>query len=94
MSNIGSLIQYSPIDNADEKRNLFDIFYFSIEAFSDKQSILDEMLSKPPKWLEKVGSRSDQEDYLKSQVWINIFKRYDFSFKDEVQGFYHELKED
>ena len=94
MSNIGSLIQYSPIDNADEKRNLFDIFYFSIEAFSDKQNILDEMLSKPPKWLEKVGSRSDQEDYLKSQVWINIFKRYDFSFKDEVQGFYHELKED
>ena len=87
-------MQYTPIDNAGEKKNLFDIFDFSIEAFSDNQIILNKMLNNPPKWLEKVGSRSNQEDYLKSQVWINIFERYDFAFKDRFQGFYYELRED
>ncbi|MHB1377165.1 MAG: hypothetical protein ACYCXB_07055 [Candidatus Humimicrobiaceae bacterium] len=94
MSNFGSFMQYSPIDNVAEKKSLFDIFYFSIETFSDNQIILDKMLNNPPKWLEKVGSRSNQEDYLKSQTLINIFERYDFSFKDKFQGFYYELRED
>jgi len=93
ISNLGSLMQYSSVNNPGEDKDIFDIFYFSIEAFSENQAILNEMLDNPPKWLVKVGSRNNQEDYLKSKVWIRIFERFDISFSDEFKGFYYELIE-
>jgi hypothetical protein len=83
----GELIQYSPLNEGEDKNLLKDFFYMNVQAFSEVEKLLESFINKPPVWLLAVGDEQAQQNHLKERVLINIFERFKFIRTDNFEGY-------
>lgn len=83
---IGNFTQFSPINNSDEKKLIFDIFIIDIESFSENNDLLNEFLVKNADILIKKRSIEAQKNYLKEKVLISIFEKFEYK-ADNFKGY-------
>lgn len=84
---LGTLIQYTPAVENNCKNCIKDIFYIDIRSFSEDIKLLEAFISKPPEWLIKIGSKIEQENYLKEHVLVKIFESFEFKINDNFKGY-------
>lgn len=84
--NLGALTQYSPLDKTDDISLKEDIFKMNVQEFLEDSVLMESFLNKPPEWLAKLGTRMDQENYLKERVLIHIFERFEFTVSPDFKG--------
>jgi len=84
---LGYLIQYSPISTDEYPEFINDMFYMSIEAFSDNKKLLDDMIEESPNWLKEIGDKEQQKNYLLSKVWIRIFEKFELKLSPDFEGY-------
>jgi len=92
-SKLGKLIQYSPLNEGEGKDLKKDIFYMNIQSFSENIELMNEFISKPPKWLKNRGNKDNQKKYLQELVLIKIFKRFKYNKHKDFEGYLLKLKE-
>jgi len=85
---LGSLVQYSPL-NEDEDNNLIrDVFYINVQSFSEDDNLLDNFVKQnPPQWLTDIGTEEEQKEHLKERVLIHVFERFGFVKQENFKGF-------
>ncbi len=91
-SKIGRLIQLSPL-NKDEKGKADYIFYINIQAFSENTELLEKFIQKPPQWLQGIGNKQKQSEYLQQRVRIQIFEKLEYNKPDDFKGYKLFIKE-
>jgi len=80
-SRLGTLVQYSPLNDGEDKVLLEDIFYMDIRSFSEDEELMKEFIErKTPQWLKEVGDKEEQKEYLRERVLINVFERFKLEF--------------
>ncbi len=87
LKNSVELVQYSPLNKVDDKKLKEVIFYMFIDAFSDNERLLNDLLDKPPEWLKKMGSVEEQKKYLLKKVSIKIYERFELLKKSAFRGY-------
>lgn len=92
-SALGTLIQYTPAVENNCKNCIKDIFYIDIRSFSEDLKLLESFISKPSEWLIKIGSKIEQENYLKEHVLVKIFESFEFKVHNNFKGYILEFKE-
>ncbi len=66
---------------------MLDFFYFKIDTYSEDPDLLEEMLQKPPHWLQEIGNRNEQKNFLLKQVRIRIVERLEVVFDENFEGY-------
>jgi len=89
-NSLGNILQYFPIKDA-KKEEIIDIFYFTIEAYSENDEILKAILDKEPDWLKQYGDKEGQKGFLLKQVRIMIFESFDIEFDEKFEGYSYYL---
>jgi hypothetical protein len=92
-SKLGTLTQYSPLNEGENEELRKDMFYINIQAYSEKPELVKQIIQKPPEWLKKVGDEETQKDYLREKVLIHIFERFEYTTNEEFEGYKLELKD-
>lgn len=92
-SKIGLLIQLPPRNENENKKNVEDIFYMDIQAFSENDKLMEEFIKKPPEWLQKIGDKQKQREHLQERVLIQIFERFEYNKPGDFEGYKLLLKE-
>lgn len=93
-SNLGTLVQYSPLNNGEDEELLKDIFYINVQSFSEDEELMQKFTKEnPPKWLLKLGNKKEREEYLKERVLIHIFERFEYKKPEDFEGYLLKLKE-
>lgn len=90
-SKLGKLIQYSPLNDGESSELKKEIFYMNIQAFSENEKLLNELLGNPPEWLKKIGDGNKQKEYLQEKVSIQIFERFMFEKHKDFEGYLSKL---
>ena len=90
-SNFGTLNQYQPNYQEEGVKDLFgenkEIF-IKIEEYKNNESMLKEMINKPPAWLSEKGNNKDaQIEYLLKNVSIKIAIKSELSFSKNFEGY-------
>lgn len=93
-SRIGKLVQLSPISEGEDEASVEDIFYVSVQAFSESEQLMEEFINKPPEWLSKVGDEQEQRNHLQERVRIRIVERFEYIKPDDFEGYKLLLNED
>lgn len=66
----------------------------AIDAYSHDSKLLSSILSKPPAWLKKKGSKQEQERFLKTMVRMYLYHTYKYSPYHEAEVYYFPIKDD
>jgi hypothetical protein len=85
-NHLGKIQQRWPFKDV-EKEEMTDIFYFTLDAYSENQEMLDELIAKEPPWLKEKGDEAVQKAFLLKQVRIKIFESFTVEFDDEFEGY-------
>jgi hypothetical protein len=80
---LGKLVQYSPLDSADQAASQKDIFFMKVKPLSEHPELVRGYLEKAPKWLTEVGDAENQKKYLLKRVVIHVNERFEL-VKDEA----------
>jgi len=91
---IGTLVQYSPLDEGENKQLQEDHFLIDVQSFDIKSNneLINKFLFKDtPDWLKDVGTPKEQEDYLKERVLIHIFEKFEFKPNESIIGYCVEI---
>jgi len=86
-SDLGRIIQYSPLNDEDNSDYVKDLFYINIRAFSDYTQLIDEFLNESIDWLEEKGGEIEQRKFLEQKVWIQIYERFKYENVEDIEGF-------
>jgi hypothetical protein len=86
-NHLGKIIQYIPRKDAKEKY-LHDIFYMTIESYSENPELLAAILDEQPQWLKEMGDQKVQKSFLLKQVKIRIMESFTIEFDKD---FYNTL---
>ncbi|HNR44133.1 MAG TPA: hypothetical protein PKH80_03115 [Methanofastidiosum sp.] len=92
-SKLGRLIQYSPLNEKEEK-SLKDIFYINIKDLSEDPEILENYILNPSKQLKEIGNKEKQIEYLKTRVIVTILEKFSFEKDANFEGIILKLNED
>ncbi len=84
---LGTLIQYSPLNEGESEELKKGIFYINVQAFSENKELMDKSIQKAPEWLQKIGNEEKQRDRLQEMVLIHIFERFEYSKPKEFEGY-------
>lgn len=84
---IGQFVQYSPLNNEQEKSLQKGIFYINVQSFSENQDLMKKFIFNPPEWLKKVGDDTQKEEHLKTRVLIQIFERFEIKSIAQIKGY-------
>lgn len=84
---LGTLIQYSPLNEGESEELKNGIFYMNILVFSESQELMDKFIQKAPEWLQKIGNEEKQREYLQERVLIHIFERFEYNKPKEFEGY-------
>ncbi|TYB31562.1 MAG: hypothetical protein FXF47_02920 [Candidatus Mcinerneyibacterium aminivorans] len=89
-------IQYEPLNKNESIKKKINEFYVDIQAFSENEKLMKQLLKDKPDWLVKKGSERDQKEHLKQKVWIKIFERFDIKIidKNKTTVFFVEMERD
>jgi hypothetical protein len=90
----GSLIQYPPSLSANNEKSIIDNYLIEVEAFSENQNILEDILNNLPDWLLEEGDLSKQKDYLEKKVLIYISERLEFVKDESFEGYVIRINSD
>ena len=93
-SKIGKLIQLYPLSEEEKEESIEDIFYMDIQAFSENEVLLEELIKRMPEWLKKIGDGQKQREHLRERVRIQIFERFEYEKPKDFEGYKLFLKED
>jgi hypothetical protein len=74
------------------EREVDDLFYFDVQAFSENDKLLVEFMNAKLDWLSEIGDKKDQEDYLKKHVAITIYQRFALRLHRNFEGYKVTLK--
>ena len=85
-NHLGKLKQYMPFKGAAESE-IHDIFYFTVDAYSQNNEILDDIIKKAPAWLKEQGDENTQRAFLLKQVRIMIFESFTVELGDDFEGY-------
>lgn len=89
---MGEIIQYLPNRTDSEQEFVRENLLIKVDAFSDNEELLKELLDNPPDWLKKEGDRELQEKYLLTKVRILIQERIQYKpNKGESEIYYFEF---
>ncbi len=84
---LGTLTQYSPLQE-DENVNLKkDIFFIDVQSFSENDELMSQILESPPEWLQEMGNEEVQREYLMRKVEIQIFEKCLFKIATDFEGY-------
>lgn len=83
----GHIIQEFPINEGENERSIEDIFYINIQVLSENTELLEELIKKPPEWLQKIGDEQNQREYLQERVRIQILERFRFKKSPDFEGY-------
>lgn len=87
-AHLGYWEQFSPLNEGDDVSLLHDFLYINLQAFSEKQSLLEEYLKNPPVWLAELGSEEKQRAYLQEHILIHILERFQWTtLNDAFTGY-------
>ena len=84
-------IQYSPIRDSDNSKDLFDIFKFSILDLNIENEIRQKILDQNPDWLK---NETDKELYLKTKALIDFYQKFEIEICDKNTIAYIEITND
>jgi len=90
-ANFGGLVQYSPLFEGENPELVKDFFYVNVRAYSEEPELLENTLDNPPDWLTDKGNREDQKEYLKENVLVEIFERFELTLNEDFRAFKLEL---
>jgi hypothetical protein len=93
-SKVGRLVQLSPLNHGESKESVEDIFYIDIQAYSENDKLMEEIIKEPPEWLKKIGNEKKQREHLKERVRIQIFERFEFRKHENFEGYRLVFKKD
>ena len=92
-SKLGTLTQYSPLNEGEREGVKKDIFFMNIQAFSEDPELMDKFIQKPPEWLTNIGNEEKRKEHLRENVLINIFERFEYNKHEKFEGYLLRLKE-
>lgn len=84
--NLGTLVQYNPLDTNPENGSLEDVFFFKFITLSENADILNGYLDDPERWLKEKGNRDAQKSFLLESVWIRFLEKLDVTFDSKFKG--------
>lgn len=91
-NHLGTLKQYMPFKEEAESE-IHDIFYFTIDAYSQNNKILSEIITKAPAWLKEQGDEDAQRAFLLKQVRIMIFESFTLELDDKFVGYSYYIQD-
>ena len=86
-NNLGTLIQFSPIEEDEEEKCSKDIFFMDVQAFSENEELTKELIDKAPDWLKKIGTPDQQRKHLYEKALVRILERFEFRKHPEFKGY-------
>ena len=90
---IGQLVQFSPLNEGEKKEFLEDIFYMDIQAYSENEELMREIMKNPPEWLKEVGDEQKQRKYLQERVRIKVLEKFEYRKSKDFEGYILPLKD-
>ena len=86
---LGKLVQYSPVEETTQYHQIKKHIAFNIQAFAENDTLMNEYLHYSPSidWLTEKGDISQQENYLRSRVLIEIYERFSLELDPNFVGF-------
>lgn len=84
---IGKIVQLSPLKDGEDENSVEDVFYMDIQAFSENGELMGEFIKNPPEWLQKIGDKQKQKEYLQERVRIQIFERFEYKKSTDFEGY-------
>jgi len=93
ISKLGTLIQYSPLENEDNVNLIKDIFNINIISLSENKELIEEILTKQPDLFKDIEKREDKIKRLKESVIIEIYEKFEFKKHEQFSGFKIILKD-
>ena len=87
-TNVGNIVQLSPLGKNGNPERVDGIFYMDIRAFSHDEELMNEYIANPPQWLQE-GYKSDDErrEYLRGYVLVEIFERFQYEAGNDFEGY-------
>lgn len=90
---IQAFIQEKPFPKKEAGTyHLVGVFGASIRSFSDDTALLNETISKPPKWLEDIGDKDRQNEYLLERVQVDLKEKFKLQLKTGNVGYYFKVQ--
>ena len=90
---LGSLIQYMPSLEGDNKEFIEDRFYMEIRAYSEHTELLNNFIQNPPDWLDKKGNEKEQRECLKKLVLLKIYEVLEYKPNPNFEGYYFKISD-
>ena len=84
---MGKLVQYSPLNEGEDKKLMNGILYMNVQDFSDNHKLMDETIETAPEWLKKYGDKEKQKEHLREKVLIHIFERFEYRIPEDFEGY-------
>jgi hypothetical protein len=84
---MGKLIQKSPISPDEPTSLITEEFFIKIQAYTENDELINELVAKPPKWLKEKGDDINMRKYLDDKALIQIFERFNFNPDDNFEGY-------
>lgn len=84
---LGQLVQFSPLNEGEREDYVDNIFYISVQALSENESMIEKFIKNPPEWLNKVGDSSKMKNYLFERVIIQAYEKFEFRIADDFEGY-------
>ncbi len=79
LAKFGVLNQYSPIEKEENEKYKDDIFLIKVLDLNKDDDARNKIIADNPEWLQQYP---DKETYLRRQVLINVYERFEFSLSD------------
>lgn len=81
LGKFAELNQYSPIEKEEDTDYKDGIFLIKVSDLNKDDARRTKIITDNPSWLQEY---SDKESYLRRQVLVNIYERFDFTIKDQA----------
>lgn len=90
---LGKLVQYSPLNEGENKGLMEDIFYMNIQSFSENTGLMNSFIKEHSELLQKIGDEQKQREHLQEKALIQIFERVEYVKDSEFQGYLLNIEE-
>lgn len=84
---LGTLVQYSPLNNDDKEGDLKNHILIRVRGFSEHPQLLEKYLSSPTLWVSGPSNVEDRKRELLKSVLIEIRERFKYKQAENFKGF-------
>ena len=90
---IGQLVQFSPLNEGEKEESIVDIFYIDIQAYSENEGLMEEIMKNSPEWLKEAGNEQKQREYLQERVRVQVLEKFEYRKSKDFEGYILPLKD-